>query len=543
MEPQEISSLGVLRWLYVGRLTLVSGILAAALLSWGNLHPQQSLFATLIFVVAVTLTAMSFWWTHVALRQVSTSFAYAQAILDAGLVTSIVHLTGGVESPLTPLYILVIASGSLALPISGGLLIGALSSGLFVAEAILFQHGQGSAVVALQVTLFGAVAVTVGVLADRLRKGGTAVGELESELRQLRLDTGDILDNIRSGILTVDERGRLVYLNPVGEAMLGLERAPLIGQPVLASLNEVAPGLGDVVRRSIEHRRPVARFRTETSLQPNPTTLGVSTTVLERDSTGPYPVTAIFQDITDVERLEDSNRRNERLQAVAALSASLAHEIKNPLASIQSAVEQLAGGKLAPTDQQVLKKLVVNQSQRLSRLLSEFIDFSGLEIGPRSELDIRALAAESMALVQQHPEAGGVDFKVVGPSDPVMLIGDRDLIHRALFNLILNAAQFSGADGSVQVSVDPSPAPAGLMDEERAGSVRVSISDSGPGVDANDLGRIFDPFYTKRRGGSGLGLAVVQRTVEAHDGSVFVESAPNGGARFVLVLPGLGSGT
>ena len=535
--PPEIGTKDLLRWLYVGRLTLVAGILAAALLLWDDLHPDQTLFATLVFLVAVIATALSFWWSHVAMRAIQANFAYGQVTLDAAIVTCVVHLTGSVQSPLAPLYILVIAAGALILPMSGGVLIGALTGGFFVAEAVFFNHGGDPATVFLQVALFVTVAVSVGVVADRLRKGGGTLGDLASELRQLRLDTGDILNHIRSGILTVDGSGRLVYMNPVGELMLGLEASRLHGRPVLEVLDGVAPGLGEMIGRSIEDRRPVARFRTVT-LQESPLTLGVSTTVLERESPGPYPVTAIFQDITDVERLEESNRRNERLQAVAALSASLAHEIKNPLASIQSAVEQLASGRLGSEDRDVLKTLVVNQSQRLSRLLSEFIDFSALEMGPRSVFDACGLVREALALVRQHPEAGGVDFVEGAMCESSLVLGDRDLLHRALFNLLLNAGQFSAPDGRVVVAVDRGGATDRTLRGEAEGSVTISVTDSGPGVDANDLGRIFDPFYTKRKGGSGLGLAVVHRTVEAHDGSVFVEPAPEGGARFVLVLPG-----
>ncbi len=449
--PRDLNTGDLLRWLYVGRLTLVAGVLAGALWLWGNLHPGQTFFATLVFLLTALATAGSYWWTHIARRPATPSFSYGQVALDASIVTGVVHLTGSVHSPLTPLYILVIASGSLILPLPGGVLIGAMTSAFFVAEAVFFSHTAVPGTVALQVALFGAVALTVGLVADRLRKGGSQLGALESELRQLRLDTGDILNNIRSGILTVDEHGRLLYINPMGRSMLGTELETFKGRPVLDRLEEVSPGLGEMIRRSIEDRRPVARFRTST-LGPDPLTLGVSTTVLERNSAGPYPVTAIFQDITDVERLEQSNRRNERLKAVAALSASLAHEIKNPLASIQSAVEQLAGGRVGAGDEKVLRNLVVGQSQRLSRLLSEFIDFSGLEMGPRSLFDVGGLVEEAIGLVRQHPEAHGVEYQV-RMVDLAEMTGDRDLLHRALFNLLLNAGQFAGPGGSVLVEV------------------------------------------------------------------------------------------
>ncbi len=536
------SSGDFLRWLYVGRLTVVSGVLAAALLSWGTAHPHQTLITTMVFVVGVGVTSCAFWWTHILGRMPTDRFSYGQALLDAVLVTGIVFVTGGAESPFAPLYILVIAEGALLLPISGGVLVGTLTSLLFVGQAVVLQDSPSTATVALQMGLFGAVAVTVGVLADRMRHEGLALGRLESELRQLRVDTDEILNNIGTGILTVDERGDLVFVNPVGEAFLGLSGDEFRGRSALALLDEVAPGLGQLVRRSMNERKPLSRFRTVVGNEGESITLGVSTTVFTRAGDGPWPVTAIFQDITDVERLEGTRRRNERLEAVTELSASLAHEIKNPLASILSAVEQLASDRLSSEDRATLRDLVVAQSQRLSRLLSEFIDFSVLEIGPRSEFDLAELVGQAVALVCQHPEAKDVRLTTVGIGAPVMVPGDADMVHRALFNLILNASQFAGIGGEVEVDLRADTTRLYMAETDVPSPVRVQITDSGPGICANDLGRVFDPFYTTREGGSGLGLAVVHRTAAAHNGAVFVEAAPKGGARFVLILPGTAEG-
>jgi two-component system sensor histidine kinase PilS (NtrC family) len=256
-------------------------------------------------------------------------------------------------------------------------------------------------------------------------------------------------------------------------------------------------------------------------------------------------VTAIFQDITDLERIEALNRRTERLEAVAELSASLAHEIKNPLASIRSAVEQLTrpgatGGGLASEDRSLLQRLVLTESDRLSRLLSEFLEFSALRRGPAEQVDLAAVVRDAVALVRQ--QADGVTVGCAGLDHARVIPGDGDLLHRAVFNLILNAVQFAGKGGEVRVELDrvsPSDAP-GLEGRE---PVRLVVSDSGPGVDPGSMSRIFDPFFTTRPGGTGLGLAVVHRAVVAHEGAVFVDRASSGGAEFSIVLPGrAGSG-
>ena len=526
----------LLRGVYLGRLVLVTGILAGALLVWRQAQPTQTFAATVMFLVGLAFTAWSFWRTHVARVEPGEVFLYAQVLLDVLLVTAIVHITGGQDSNFAPLYILVISEGALLLPLTGGVLMGGLASIVYFADLVWFHDGRLTGPVGLQIGLFSVVALVTGFLADRLRRAGLALGEVESELRQLRLDTGDILATIGTGVLTVDGDGRLAYLNPAGEAMLGLEARQWLGAPVVAAVETAAPGLGMVIRRSVEDRVAIMRFKATAPRASGDLVLGVSTAVLERTDGGAPAVTAIFQDITDLERIELLNRRTERLEAVAELAASLAHEIKNPLASIRSAVEQLARGAVGADDQQLLQRLVVTESDRLSRLLSEFIEFSALRRGPATQVDLASLVRDAVELVRQ--QADGVTVEHAGLDQPRVIPGDADLLHRAVFNLLLNAVQFAGSGGEVEVrleGVGMGAAPPGL---ERRDPLRLVVRDSGPGVEPAALTRIFDPFYTTRPGGTGLGLAVVHRAVAAHDGAVFVDRAPSGGAEFTIVLPG-----
>ncbi len=227
---------------------------------------------------------------------------------------------------------------------------------------------------------------------------------------------------------------------------------------------------------------------------------------------------------------------------MAALSASLAHEIKNPLASIRSAVEQLAHGRIDGDDRAILERLVLTESDRLSRLLSEFLDYSGLQMSAREEIDLQELVRGCLVVVKQHPETKGVEIRSEVADGPVPILGDADLIHRALFNLVLNGAQAAGKGGRVLVTLEDErdrPRPRGTDIEY---PVRLTVSDSGEGIESEARTRVFDPFFTTKAGGSGLGLAVVHRAVEAHAGATFVEKGPEGGAQFVIYLPGVPMG-
>jgi two-component system sensor histidine kinase PilS (NtrC family) len=529
----------LLAWLYVGRLTLVAGILVAALAIWASARPADTLIVTVMFVVTAVFTVWSYWYTHLGSRGPSEAFLYAQVVLDALVVTAIVHLTGGADSGFASVYILVISAGALLLPLPGGVLIGGLVSIFYFADLVWGFQAGFSFSVALRIGLFTLVALITGLLGDRLRRAGQALGAVASELQQLRLDTSDILANLSTGVVTVDGEGRLAYANRAAEDLLDVSLEPWVGEPILDDLDRVAPGLGSMLRRAIDRRATVSRGQVETASPSGKTHLGVSTAILERGVDEPPSATALFQDISDLEGLQEQNLRAERLGAVATLSASLAHEIKNPLASIRSAIEQLGQGRVDEVDRAVLERLVLGESDRLNRLLNEFLDFSVIGTTPHKELDLAQLARGCLLVVKQHPDLAEVELVATVAPGPVPMLGDADLLHRAIFNLVLNGAQAAGPGGRVTVSLGDERS----RDRPRGAAIRnplrVAVGDSGPGIPTGERARIFDPFFTTRAAGSGLGLAVVHRAVEVHSGVTFVEESAEGGAEFVIFLPGM----
>lgn len=527
----------LLAWLYLGRVMLAAAILLAALVVWGEADPRATFLATCIFVLAVLASGAGVWHSHIQKASLGSGFLMAQVLFDVLMVTGVVHLTGGAESQFAWLYILVISEGALLLPLPGGVLVGLLATVLYFADLVWGQAESLSGPLALQVAMFSVVAFATGILGDRLRTSGAALGDAESELQRLRKDTTNILETLSTGIVTVEAPGKLLYMNPAAETLLGMEDRLWLGRPVSEVLGSAAPGLLALLLRALEDGIALRRNEVSALRRDERITLGVSTTI--RASAGhPTVVTAIFQDITDLERVAVLNRRNERLKAVAELSAAMAHEIKNPLASIRSAVEQFSRPSLEPEDGDTLRRMIVRESERLSRLLSDFIDFSRVRIVQLDSVSLDAVLADCVAVVERHPEAEerGIQVDLISSGTEVMLPADIDLLHRALFNLILNAVQFSPDGGRVEVSVE------GATDIRAAGvdiphPIHIRVRDSGPGVPEDQAARIFDPFFTTRRGGSGLGLSVVHRAVEAHRGMILVDRWEEG-AEFNLYLPG-----
>lgn len=529
----------LLRWIYLGRIVVATASFLATLLGSLFTDPVSTFVATTLFVTAMTLTAISFVRTEVNRRVPGEAFLYVQLVHDLVLITSVVHLTGGAESQFSALYILVMAAGALLLPVGSSLLLAMLGSVLYVGDAFLVSGGDLSPYLVLQLVVFTFVAVGTAYIAARLQEAGEGRQRLEAELARMQLRAADILANIRAGIITVDDAGRLLYANPAAAALLGLPLDEAVGTPVLDRIRQASPGVVEALTAHIAGGLVTSR-REGTMLRAGQSVpLGITTTSVSGDLRQEgRATTAIFQDISEVKQLEAVNLRAQRLEAVAELSASLAHEIKNPLASIQSAVEQMSRRPSTTPDERTLSALIVRESERLSRLLSEFLDFARVQVVRRETLDLRAVVQGAATLAGTHPDRGAKARLVLDlPDAPALLDADEDLLHRALFNLILNAFQASPPQGEVRVrlrTLAPGAQPVGLPFR---GSVHaIEVRDAGEGIPAEIADRLFEPFATTKPGGSGLGLAMVHRAIEAHRGVILVDSAATGTC-FTVLLP------
>lgn len=535
-----------MRWIYIGRLSLAFAVFVAAVFAWERADSSDTLVASLAFAAAMVFTAASAWTSIVQRRPIGQTFFYLQSIFDLLLVTAVIHITGRSDSPFTALYILVIAIASLLLPTGGGLLVAALGSVLFVADTIVGRGESVDLTLWLQLGIFSVVTLGSGWVSAKLREGASGRDELVAALVSARLEATDILHTIRSGIVTVDTAGRLLYANPAASALLGAELEARVGMHFVEWLDHVAPVLADSLRRSIGERARTTRAEGEIVQESGRRlTIGVTTTAPDDvDSRRVPTATAIFQDISNSKRVESLRVRAERLEAVAELSASLAHEIRNPLASIRSAVEQLATTRTASADERALGALVLRESDRLSRLLGEFLDFARVRVTNIERVDLATIARGAAELAAAHPDRQeGVTLRCTTPPEPVIIEGDEDLLHRAIFNLALNAVQAAPGKGRVAVDVvrlpdDERPAGGGF----ESGAAALRVIDDGPGIPPDLRERMFDPFFTTKSGGSGLGLPVVHRAIEAHRGLVYVDSGSHG-TSFTVLLPLAQTGT
>ncbi|MEP6835349.1 MAG: ATP-binding protein [Gemmatimonas sp.] len=553
----------MVRWVWLGRAALACAILVAAVFVWDRAAPVDTLVATLAFACALLATVASAMYAEVYRRPLGMVFYGLQCLVDLLVVTAVVHITGGWSSQFAALYILVIATAALMLPFSAGLSVAGLACVFYAADVLWLGTGIAHIGVGVQLSVFAIVAVGSGFIAARLREAGVGRDALAAQLVKVQLEAADILRTIRSGIISVDARGNLLYANPAATELLGLHLRALVGRPVFQALGDVSPQLADSLARAVEKGVRTTRAEGVIRRDGKDIPIGVTTTMADvtQESAGTN-VTAIFQDISDTKRLQAMHVRTERLEAVAELSASLAHEIKNPLASIRSATEQLARRHAASRpvlvnaddddadDERVLHTLVVREADRLSRLLSEFLDFARAQVTRLVRLDAGEIVRKAAQLAIAHPDrARGVEVTVAVSPESLEMEADDDLLHRAVFNLVLNAVQAVAArpnleqlGGHVHIDVRVARDEAGAA--RRRGirwdgdTIVIAVSDDGVGVPEGLRNTLFEPFVTTKVGGSGLGLPVVHRAVEAHQGLVVVD-ALEPGTRFTILMPRL----
>ena len=529
----------LIRWVYVGRLAMVAAIYMAAVYAWRDAEKVDTLITSLLMTAALAFTAASAGWSEIYQKPLHPVFCTAQVLFDLLSITLIIHVMGEGATQFAAVYILVIAYASLLLTTATSLIIAALACCLYFAEVLVWSPITNSVGLVLQLVIFGLVALSSGYIGARLREARAGAEALVTQLNKARLQASDILKNIRSGIITVDQQGVLRYANPAASALLGVDLEPLHGQRVYGAIDNVAPVLAKCLERAAAERIRVMRTEGFVTRPDKSFPIGLNTTTTASGGeSGEETATAIFQDISDQKRLDSLHMRAERLEAVAELSASLAHEIKNPLAAVRSAVEQLGRSPRATPDEQTLSGLIVRESDRLSRLLSEFLDFARVRVTRIEPVDLAEVAREATGLAATHPDRPPhVEVEARVPRGPVFVEGDQDLLHRTVFNLALNAVQASRDTGKVSVELAPltsSDAPAGLSFDR--GGVALRISDEGTGIPEEIRERLFDPFFTTKPGGTGLGLSVVHRAIEAHKGFVFVDSDPRG-TRVTVLLP------
>jgi two-component system sensor histidine kinase PilS (NtrC family) len=471
-------------------------------------------------------------------------FAALNIVTDIGLVSALVLFSGGKESVFTFLYLVVAVYAALLFQ-RGGALACAVLAGLGYGCVLLavqqgWVEGTAGAGIAPEVLLTAwvvhalalvLVAALSSFLAEELERTG-------KDLVQLRTLHRRTVESLRSGLLTTDAHGRVTSFNPEAERITGLHAEQAVGvglDDVLAGVSRALPETE--AAGGMRTRMPFRNRRGEVLH------LGVGAYALREEDGGSDGRVVIFQDVTAVVRMERELRRSERLAAAGQLSASIAHEIRNPLAAISGSIQVLQA-RIGPGEGESgrLMEIVLREVDRLDHLITDFLVFARpgpLQLGAVSVGEVVSEVVEMFESAGHEGVALELDLaaELVVRADPGQL-------RQLLWNLVLNAAQAMPEGGRLRIEGRTCAAQEddseGRMDEERKPHwAEIAVMDQGTGIPAEALEHIFDPFFTTKREGSGLGLPTVHRIVEDHGGALRVERNPSGWSTRIRVrLPG-----
>ncbi|MBI4607711.1 MAG: PAS domain S-box protein [Candidatus Rokubacteria bacterium] len=467
-------------------------------------------------------------------------FAWLQLILDVVLSTAILAATGGPGSIFSFLYVLSVTAACMLLSRQGGLVIAGLSSllyaGLVLGKTILplslfMEPTEATALDVLTMfTTTGAlltVAILAGSLAERYQLMQQELTTQGRDLKDLQVFKDAIFESVGSGLVALDRERYITAFNRAVEEITGFTARDAVGQrweTIFGLSIPVDQILAAARRDSLHvHRQETRLTRKDGREVP----LGISFWPLRSAEGDLGGLIGVCQDLSEIKQMEQRVRQADRLAAIGRLAANIAHEIRNPLAALTGAIEQFAQETPPEETRERLIEIVLRESDRLNRIIGEFLEYARpVPLRPQV-VNLSELLDEVVLLLECHPLSGKIKILreyAAGLSACV----DAHQLRQALWNLSLNALQAMPHGGELTI---------GARAPTRAGWLEMWVSDTGPGIRNEDLPHIFEPFFSTRPDGSGLGLAVVHRVVQDHGGEVEVRSIPGLGTTFTLRLP------
>jgi two-component system sensor histidine kinase PilS (NtrC family) len=468
--------------------------------------------------------------------------------IDVVMVSACIALTGGVGSLFTTLYVLPIVAASSVQFRRGALQVAALSALLYggivlsqyVAAAGFFEPALAAAMsrdlpvagvaqytVGLNVFGLFAVAFLAGSLAERVRHADVRLEQASEEIADLQFFNQYVIDNLLSGLATADEQNRLLTFNRSAAVITGHTLAAVTGRSavdVLQVPESVARTLDEDLRRSRSRRFEVQYRKTDGRV----IELGLSAAQLPLpDGRRGYLYT--FQDVTDHRRLERDAQLQKRLAAVGEMAAGIAHEIRNPLASMSGSMQILRQELALSDDQAQLMDIVLRESDRLNDTIRSFLAYARPQRFEVQRLDLQRLVQETATLLRNSHEVGDSHtIEVCASSSQILVEADENQVRQVVWNLATNGLRAMPAGGALTLSaeIDPTDAAPVLM-----------VTDQGVGIAAEDVDTIFQPFRGSFGKGSGLGLAIVHRIVSDYGGRIDVTSTPGRGTTIRVIFP------
>jgi two-component system sensor histidine kinase HydH len=350
---------------------------------------------------------------------------------------------------------------------------------------------------------------------------------LSRTLQETRDYTRQVITSMADGVLSIDTGGKVVSCNQQASSLLGMPATAIDHLDLQTVFDFKETGIARTIHRGVPvMNREIRHHRDKGDWLP----LLLTVTPILDEIGNPSGAVVVLRDMSEIKQLEEQVRRTEKLAAIGRLAAGVAHEIRNPLSSIRGFAYLLGRGHGKETPEREYADVMVREIDRINHVVTDLLNFSRpMTLEPESTM-LPDLIEHVVSLVSADAKNHGVDVHVnCEPALPPMLL-DPNQVTQALLNLMLNAVNAMETGGTVEIRASVSHESEGL---------EIQVEDNGPGIDPDVQEKIFEPFYTTRERGTGLGLAMVRKIAENHDGGVEVESPPPGkasGTRFTLFL-------
>jgi two-component system, NtrC family, sensor histidine kinase PilS len=470
--------------------------------------------------------------------------------IDALLVSAFIYFTGGITSYFTSLYVLPVIAASTIQFRRGGLMVATLSTvlygGLVLAQyltafglradpwlgANVLSLPSGSVArytVGLNVFGLFAVALLGGTLANSLRSAGARLEEASSEIADLQALNQHVIDSLPSGLATTDEALRILTFNRGAEAITGVPCAAAVGRGIDAVLQLSAPVMESIqsdLQSKGTRRRHEFRYRPEPG--GSELEIGLTAAYLETPG-GRAGLLFTFQDVTAIKKLERDAAIQQRLAAVGEMAAGIAHEIRNPLASMSGSIQILRQELPLSSEQEQLMDIVLRESERLNTTIRSFLAYARPQRFQIARFDVRRALNDTALLLRNSAEVlDGHEIVVDVPAAELWYEADEGQIKQIIWNLATNGLRAMPKGGRLHL--------VGLFEPSSEGVV-LTVRDDGIGIPAEELDSLFQPFHGTFARGSGLGLAIVHRITSDYNGEIQVSSQPGAGTTVSVRLP------
>jgi PAS domain S-box-containing protein len=454
--------------------------------------------------------------------------------VDVAFALTFIHLTGGAKSTLFLALLLIAGLQSYYYGIRRGLLIAGLSSAAYLVLVWPTITAIESANMVIRIAVLLGTSIAVGILAEVEESERAKVLALSGEAREREQFIRSVVESLGEGLVVLDRDGRVVTWNRAIETRYGMPASDAQGRRLFDvnpawSTEALAEPLPRLLRGEIEHFALDAIEHQ--TLRRGTVVLNVKASLV-RHHGQPAGAVLLMEDITERQALEDSARQSEKLAALGTLSAGLAHELNNPIGIISTRIELMlleSEGEALPAELREDLGVIHRHAQRVARIVHSLLSFARRSAGLHAAVDLNQVVEETLLLVEKQVAREGIHLKrSLSPAVPIIQ-GDANALQQVIMNLLLNARDATPPGGEIRVVTEASAEP--------PGGARVVVSDTGSGIPADVLPRIFDPFYTTKPQGTGLGLSISYGIVRDHQGTLDVQSTPGAGTTFVLTFP------